>query len=123
VSGVQLPVYYSPMPTTNAQKQKNERTTIMLNEAKVLSGYKLGNFYEGRKFVTALVVVMCLGLVSASLCDLVNEVREEFDRSKLTDLFGRDTFFPTPAAVMIAYGQRNSVTPLFRGFDLNNMNP
>jgi osmotically-inducible protein OsmY len=66
VSGVQLPVYYSPMPTTNAQKQKNERTTIMLNEAKVLNGYKLGNFYEGRKFVTALVVVMCLGLVSAT---------------------------------------------------------
>lgn len=39
------------------------------------------------------------------LCDVVDEVRAEFDRSKLTDLFGRDAFFQTPAAVMSAYGK------------------
>ena len=43
------------------------------------------------------------------LCDVVDEVREEFERSKLTDLFGCDAFFQTPAAVLIAYGQRNSL--------------
>jgi SulP family sulfate permease len=42
------------------------------------------------------------------LCDVVDEVRAEFDRSKLTDLFGRDAFFQTPAAVMSAYGQRDT---------------
>jgi len=39
------------------------------------------------------------------LCDVVDEVRAEFDRSNLTDLFGRDAFFQTPAAVLSAYGQ------------------
>ena len=43
------------------------------------------------------------------LCEVVDAVREEFDRSRLTDLFGRDAFFQTTAAVLIAYGQRNSV--------------
>jgi SulP family sulfate permease len=43
------------------------------------------------------------------LCEVVDEVRGGFDRSKLIELFGRDAFFQTPAAVMIAYGQRNSV--------------
>jgi high affinity sulfate transporter 1 len=42
------------------------------------------------------------------LCEVVDEVRVEFDRSKLTDLFGGDAFFQTAAAVLIAYGQRNS---------------
>lgn len=41
------------------------------------------------------------------LCSLVDNVREEFDRSKLIELFGRDAFFQTPAAVLTAYGQRN----------------
>jgi sulfate permease, SulP family len=36
-------------------------------------------------------------------CELVDEVRTEFDRSKLTDMFGREAFFPSPAAVMSAY--------------------
>ena len=39
------------------------------------------------------------------LCDVVDEVRAEFDRSNLTDLFGRDAFFQTPTAVLSAYGQ------------------
>ncbi len=42
------------------------------------------------------------------LCDVVDEVRAEFDRSKLTDLVGREAFFQTPVAVMIAYGQRGT---------------
>src|ERR1039457_379640 len=43
------------------------------------------------------------------LCEVEDEVSEEFDRSKLTDLFGRDAFFQTLAAVVIAYGQKDSV--------------
>lgn len=43
------------------------------------------------------------------ICEVVDEVYEEFERSKLTDLFGREAFFQTPSAVMIAYEQRNSV--------------
>jgi sulfate permease, SulP family len=43
------------------------------------------------------------------LCDVVDEVRAEFDRSKLTELFGRDAFFQTPVAVMTAYSQRNVI--------------
>ncbi|HWT80695.1 MAG TPA: hypothetical protein VN648_18060, partial [Candidatus Methylomirabilis sp.] len=39
------------------------------------------------------------------LCDVVEEVRAELDRSRLTDLFGRDALFHTPAAVMTAYGK------------------
>jgi len=41
-------------------------------------------------------------------CEVVDEVREEFDRSKLTGLFGADAFFETPDAVLIAYGEMNS---------------
>lgn len=41
------------------------------------------------------------------LCEVVDEVREEFDRSGLTDLFGRDAFFQTTSAVLIAYGQNS----------------
>jgi sulfate permease, SulP family len=42
------------------------------------------------------------------LCDVVDEVRAEFDRSNLTDLFGRDAFFQTPAAVLSAYGHHGA---------------
>jgi sulfate permease, SulP family len=41
-------------------------------------------------------------------CEVVAAVRAEFDRSNLTDLFGRGAFFQTPAAVLSAYGQRES---------------
>ncbi len=41
------------------------------------------------------------------LCEVVDAVRGEFDRSKLTDLFGRDAFFQTAAAVLTDYGRRN----------------
>ena len=37
-------------------------------------------------------------------CEVVEEVRAEFDRSELTDLFGEDAFFPSPATVVSAYG-------------------
>jgi MFS superfamily sulfate permease-like transporter len=42
------------------------------------------------------------------LCEVIDKVREEFDRSRLTTLFGEDAFFETPVAVAIAYEQRNS---------------
>jgi sulfate permease, SulP family len=42
------------------------------------------------------------------LCDVAEKVRVEFDRSKLTELFGVDAIYQTPAAVHIAYGQRHS---------------
>lgn len=41
------------------------------------------------------------------MCDVVAKVLDEFDRSRLTDLLGRDAFFQTPVAVVIAYSQRN----------------
>lgn len=41
-------------------------------------------------------------------CEVVDEVRGEFDRSELTDLFGGDAFFQTPAAVVAAYGRGNT---------------
>lgn len=39
-------------------------------------------------------------------CEVVEEVRAEFDRSRLTDLFGAGAFFPSPAAVLNAYLKR-----------------
>jgi len=39
--------------------------------------------------------------------EVIEEVQVEFDRSGLTELFGRDTFFPTLAAVLSAYGKRD----------------
>jgi SulP family sulfate permease len=38
--------------------------------------------------------------------EVIEEVQVEFDRSKLTELFGRGAFFRTFAAVVSAYGQR-----------------
>ncbi len=43
------------------------------------------------------------------MCDVVAKVRDELDRSSLTDLLGRDALYQTPVAVVTAYGQRNSV--------------
>ncbi len=43
-------------------------------------------------------------------CEVVEEVRNEFDRSKLTDLFGKEAFFQTPDAVMNDYGERYSIS-------------
>jgi sulfate permease, SulP family len=42
-------------------------------------------------------------------CELVEEVREEFVRSNLIDLFGKDAFFETPNAVLNAYVRRTTV--------------
>jgi high affinity sulfate transporter 1 len=42
------------------------------------------------------------------LCEVIDNVRGEFDRSRLTNLFGEDAFFETPVAVVTAYEQRNS---------------
>jgi MFS superfamily sulfate permease-like transporter len=35
-------------------------------------------------------------------CEVVDDVMEEFERSGLTERFGRDAFYPTPAAVVSA---------------------
>ena len=43
------------------------------------------------------------------MCEVVDEVREEFDRSRLTEMFGTAAFFQTPAAVITAYNQRNTI--------------
>ncbi len=40
-------------------------------------------------------------------CELVDEVTVEFDRSRLTERFGRDALFPSPAAALAAYRQEN----------------
>jgi high affinity sulfate transporter 1 len=42
------------------------------------------------------------------LCEVIDNVRQEFDRSRLTELFGEDAFYETPVAVAIAYKQSNS---------------
>jgi SulP family sulfate permease len=39
-------------------------------------------------------------------CELIESVREEFDRSDLTELCGKDAFFETPNAVLNAFIQR-----------------
>jgi high affinity sulfate transporter 1 len=41
--------------------------------------------------------------------EVIEEVQAEFDRSDLTELFGRDAFFPNLADVVSAYGQRGVV--------------
>jgi MFS superfamily sulfate permease-like transporter len=40
--------------------------------------------------------------------EVVDDVMEEFERSGLTELFGRDAFYPTPAAVLSAYRQKSA---------------
>ncbi|HEX9022396.1 MAG TPA: SulP family inorganic anion transporter [Geobacteraceae bacterium] len=45
--------------------------------------------------------------VKLVFCEITDHVRAEFDRSGLTDLFGRDAFFPTPNAVVAAFSRRN----------------
>jgi sulfate permease, SulP family len=47
-------------------------------------------------------VLNALG-IKLVFCDLVEEVRREFDRSHLPLLFGQDAFFETPNAVLNAY--------------------
>ncbi len=40
--------------------------------------------------------------------EVIEEVQAEFDRSNLTELFGRDAFFSSLAAVVITYGEREA---------------
>ena len=44
------------------------------------------------------------------LCEVVEEVRSELDRSDLTHRLGEDAFFSTPAEVMAAYAVRSQST-------------
>jgi hypothetical protein len=37
------------------------------------------------------------------MCEVVDGVRDEFERSKLIKLFGKDAFYQTYAAVVTAY--------------------
>jgi len=41
-------------------------------------------------------------------CEVVDDVMTEFDRSGLTELFGKDAFFTGPISVLRAYGQRDA---------------
>ena len=43
------------------------------------------------------------------ICEVIDEVREELERSELVKLFGEDAFFQTPDAVVNAFQQRNTV--------------
>ena len=43
------------------------------------------------------------------ICEVIDEVREELERSELIKLFGEDAFFQTPDAVVNAFQQRNIV--------------
>lgn len=43
--------------------------------------------------------------------EVVKEVQLEFDRSDLTELFGRDALFPSLAAVVSAYSQQDAASP------------
>ena len=63
---------------------------------------------------TAAETVRKLGKILAQkgvrlvFCELVEEVQAEFDRSRLTELFGADAFFRSYAAVLEAYGRRGA---------------
>jgi len=41
--------------------------------------------------------------IRLAFCEITEQVQTEFDRSGLTDLFGRDSFFPTPNAVVTVF--------------------
>ncbi|GFE61843.1 SulP family inorganic anion transporter [Geobacter sp. AOG2] len=45
------------------------------------------------------------------VCEVIDEVRAELDRSGLTDLFGPEAFYETPTAVVTAYADRNAPGP------------
>ncbi len=63
--------------------------------------------FTAAEILRALHGILARQGIRLVFCDVVDAVRAEFDRSQLTDLFGRDAFFHTPAAVMSAYGQRD----------------
>jgi len=43
------------------------------------------------------------------ICEVIDEVREELERSELVNLLGEEAFFQTPDAVISAFQQRNTV--------------
>ena len=43
------------------------------------------------------------------ICEVIDEVREELERSELVKLFAEEAFFQTPDAVISAFQQRNTV--------------
>ncbi len=64
--------------------------------------------YTAAETLRRLHVTLAAQGVRLVVCEVVDEVRKEFERSRLTDLFGSEVFFQTPAAVVDAYVQSNS---------------
>lgn len=59
--------------------------------------------YTATETLRALHCTLADQGVRLVMCEVVDEVLEEFNRSRLTDLFGKDAFFQSPAAVVDAY--------------------
>jgi MFS superfamily sulfate permease-like transporter len=60
---------------------------------------------ETLRTLHGILAGQCIRLVFS---EVIEEVQAEFDRSNLTELFGRDAFFSSLAAVVIKYGEREA---------------
>ncbi len=65
--------------------------------------------YTAAEALRALHGFMEEAQIRLVFCEITDDVRREFDRSNLTDLFGKDAFFPTPNAVVNAFGRKAPV--------------
>ena len=102
-------IYYA-----NSQLLKDEITRLVTGTEPPLSWFCLDasaindiDFTAAETLRTVYNILADLG-VRLVICEVIDEVREELDRSGLIKLFGEDAFFQTLDAVVSAFQQRNT---------------
>ncbi len=109
VPGLMIYRFMHNMYYANSQLLNNEITELVRSANPSLSWFCIDAAavndvdYTAAETLRALHVTLAGQGVRLVLCDVVDEVLEEFGRSGLTDLFGKDAFFQTPATVVDAF--------------------
>lgn len=109
VPGLVIYRFMHNMYYANSQLLNNEITGLVRSANPSLSWFCIDAAavndvdYTAAETLRALHGALAGQGVRLVMCDVVDEVLEEFGRSGLTDLFGKDAFFQTPAMVVDAF--------------------
>lgn len=110
-SGLMIYRFMHNMYYANSQLLQNEVIGLVRNGTPPLSWFCIDAAAVNDVDFTAAETLRALhgNLTSLGIklvmCNVIETVRDELDRSKLTELLGRDSFFSTPDAVLHAFCQ------------------
>ena len=109
VPGLMIYRFMHNMYYANSQLLNNEITELVRSANPALSWFCIDAAavndvdYTAAETLRELHGILAGQGVRLVMCEVVDEVIDEFVRSRLTGLFGKDAFFISPAAVVDAY--------------------